>query len=483
MPPQHEHDEHDTYQSPLVTRNASAQMLRLFSPRHKFALWRRLWLELARCERELGLARISDEALRQMEAKLDDIDFVKAADWEKRLRHDVMAHVHTFEEAAPAAKGIIHLGATSQYVVDNADLIIMRDALRLIAERLAAAVDALGTFAAKWKDLPTLGYTHFQPAQLTTVGKRATLWAQDLVIDLEEVEHRIATLRFRGVKGTTGTQASFLSLFDGDHDKVERLDRMVTERFGFSESFSVTGQTYPRKVDAQIVSSLAGIGASVHRFANDVRLLAGLKQIEEPFEAEQVGSSAMAYKRNPMRCERATGLARFVISLSTSPLQTAAEQWFERTLDDSSNKRLAIPEPFLAVDGCLQILVNVARGLVVYPKTIEAAVRAELPFMATEEILMAGVKAGGDRQELHEVIRRHSQAAAEQVKLQGQANDLLDRLKGESAFRAANLAEAMDPSRFVGRAPQQVEHFVSRVVEPIRRRYSGALEQAVELKV
>jgi adenylosuccinate lyase len=348
------HDTHDTYESPLVTRNASEQMLRLFSPRHKFALWRRLWLELARCEKELGLNRISDEALRQMEAKLEEIDFAAAANWEKRLRHDVMAHVHTFEEAAPAAKGIIHLGATSQYVVDNADLIIMRDALKLVAQRLAAAIDALGVFAAKWRDLPTLGYTHFQPAQLTTVGKRATLWAQDLAIDLEEVEHRIATMKFRGVKGTTGTQASFLSLFDGDHEKVERLDRIVTERFGFKESFEVTGQTYPRKVDAQVVSDLAGVAASVHKLCNDIRLLAGMKQVEEPFEAEQVGSSAMAYKRNPMRCERATGLARFVISLASSPLQTAAEQWFERTLDDSSNKRLAVPEPFLAIDGCLR---------------------------------------------------------------------------------------------------------------------------------
>src|SRR3954468_920802 len=432
---------HDTYESPLATRNASPEMLRLFSPQHKFGLWRRLWLELARSERDLGISRITDAALREMEAHLDDIDFKRAADWEKRLRHDVMAHVHTFEEAAPAAKGIIPLGATSQYVVDNADLIIMRDAMRLVAVRLANAIDALGTFAEKWKDLPTLGYTHFQPAQPTTVGKRATLWAQDLAIDLAEVEHRIGTLKFRGVKGTTGTQASFLSLFEGDHDKCERLDRMVTERFGFAESFAVTGQTYPRKVDAQIVSDLAGIAASVHRFANDVRLLAGMKQIEEPFEAEQVGSSAMAYKRNPMRCERATGLARFVISLASSPLQTAAEQWFERTLDDSSNKRLAIPEPFLAIDGCLQIVVNVARGLVVYPKTIETAVMAELPFMATEEILMAAVRAGGDRQQLHEVIRKHSQAAAEQVKTHGRANDLIQRLQHDSAFSKLNISE------------------------------------------
>lgn len=472
-----------TYESPLAARNASREMLRLFSPLHKFGLWRRLWLELARCERELGVSRISADALAQMERKLDDIDFERAAHHEKRLRHDVMAHVHTFEEAAPAAKGVIHLGATSQYVVDNADLIIMRDGMRLTAARLANAIDALATFAVKWKDLPTLGYTHFQPAQITTVGKRATLWAQDLAIDLEEMEYRIANLRFRGVKGTTGTQASFLTLFDGDHDKVEQLDRMVTERFGFKESFPVTGQTYPRKVDAQVVSSLAGVAASVHKFCNDIRLLAGLKQVEEPFEAEQVGSSAMAYKRNPMRCERATGLARFVISLSTSPLQTAAEQWFERTLDDSSNKRLAVPEPFLAIDGCLQIVVNVARGLVVYPKTVQAAVQAELPFMATEEILMEAVRAGGDRQVLHEVIRDHSQLAGEGVKEHGRPNDLLDRLQSHPAFATIDLGSLVDSSRFIGRAPQQVEAFVRNVVEPIRQRYRAELGQSVELKV
>ncbi len=327
-------DTHDTYESPLATRNASPEMLRLFSPQYKFGLWRRLWLELARAEQKLGLKnsdgsdRISSAALAQMENTLDRIDFSRAADWERKLRHDVMAHIHTFEEAAPAAKGIVHLGATSQYVVDNADLIIMREGMRRIAELVAAAIDALGTFAETWKDLPTLGYTHFQPAQLTTVGKRATLWAQDFALDLEELEHRISTLRFRGTKGTTGTQASFLGLFQGDHQKVEELDRLVTRQFGFAQSFTVTGQTYPRKVDAAIVNTLAGIAASVHKFCNDIRLLAGMKQIEEPFEEKQVGSSAMAYKRNPMRCERATGLARFVISLSTSPLQTAAEQWF-----------------------------------------------------------------------------------------------------------------------------------------------------------
>jgi adenylosuccinate lyase len=474
---------HDTYESPLVSRNASAEMLRLFSPRYKFGLWRRLWLELARCQRELGLARITPEALQQMDANLDRIDFDKAAHWEKRLRHDVMAHVHTFEEAAPAAKGIVHLGATSQYVVDNADLIIMREAMRLLAGRLANVIDALGDFALKWKDLPTLGYTHFQPAQLTTVGKRATLWAQDFVIDLQELEHRLATLRFRGVKGTTGTQASFLSLFDRDHQKVQKLDRMVTERFGFSASFDVTGQTYPRKVDAQIVSTLAGIAASVHKFCNDIRLLAGMKQVEEPFEAEQVGSSAMAYKRNPMRCERATGLARFVISLMSSPLQTAAEQWFERTLDDSSNKRLAIPESFLAIDGCLQILVDVARALMVYPNTIEAAVRAELPFMATEEILMAACRAGGNRQDLHEQIRQHSLAAAEQVKHHGRPNDLLDRLKQDPSFQAIRWEEVLNPAQFTGRAAEQTVEFIRCVIDPIRLRFASQLGQAVHLKV
>lgn len=476
--------EHDQYESALASRNASAQMLRLFSPRVKFGLWRKLWLELARCQRELGLSdRISEQAIAQMQAKLDEIDFARAADWEKRLRHDVMAHVHTFEEAAPAAKGIVHLGATSQFVVDNADLILMRDAMKLLAGRLASAIDALGTFAVQWKDLPTLAYTHFQPAQLTTVGKRATLWAQDLALDLEQLEFQISTLRFRGVKGTTGTQASFLALFDGDHEKVEQLDRMVTNRFGFTESFCVTGQTYPRKVDAAIINTLAGIATSIHKFCNDARLLAGLKQIEEPFEAEQVGSSAMAYKRNPMRCERATGLSRFVMSLASSPLMTAAEQWFERTLDDSSNKRLSIPEAFLAIDGALLIVINVARGLVVYPRTIEAAVNAELPFMATEEILMAAVRAGGDRQALHERLRQHSQAAAEQVKLHGKPNDLIDRLRSDDAFSKIDLAGVLDAQRYVGRAPKQVQRFIEHVVDPIRQRHRDQLQQAAELRV
>lgn len=474
---------HDTYDSPLASRNASPEMLRLFSPQHKFGLWRRIWLELARCQQDLGLSRITDDAIAQMRARVDDIDFIRAADWEKRLRHDVMAHVHTFEEAAPAARGIIHLGATSQTIVDNADLLIMRDALRLLTGRLAAAIDALGAFAQQWRDLPTLGYTHYQPAQLTTVGKRATLWAQDFALDLEELEHRVATLRFRGIKGTTGTQASFLALFDGDHDKCDRLDQMFACAFDFPGSYAVTGQTYPRKVDAAIVSSLAGAAASVHKFCNDIRLLAGMKQVEEPFESEQVGSSAMAYKRNPMRCERATGLARFVISLASSPLMTAAEQWFERTLDDSSNKRLSIPEAFLALDGALLIVVNVARGLVVYPKVIEHCVAVELPFMATEEILMAGVRAGGDRQVLHEQIRRHALAAAEQVKQHGRANDLIERLRRDPAFAGVTFDDVLDPRRFIGRAPRQVDRFLLEVVEPIRARYRDALAQPADLKV
>src|SRR5580658_10085863 len=444
---------HDIYESPLVSRNASREMLELFSPHHKFSLWRQLWLELARGQRELGLTRITPLALEQMEKALGDIDFAKAIEWETRLRHDVMAHIHAFGEVAPAARDIIHLGATSQYVVDNADLIIMREGLQLLSGRLAAVIDSLGRFALQWKDLPTLGYTHFQPAQLTTVGKRAAMWAQDFVIDLAELEHRIATLKFRGVKGTTGTQASFLTLFDGDHSKVEALDRFVSDNFGFSQSFLITGQTYSRKLDAMLVCDLAGVAASVHKVCNDVRLLAGLKQIEEPFEEEQVGSSAMAYKRNPMRCERATGLARFVISLASSPLQTAAERWLERSLDDSSNKRLSIPEAFLAIDGCLLIMANVTAGLVVYQKTIQASVENELPFMATEEILMAGVRAGGDRQMLHETIRKNAQLAAKQVKELGEPNDLLQRLAKEPAMAGIDLSAVLDPRRFVGRAP------------------------------
>ncbi len=458
-------------------------MLKLLSPNKKFGLWRRLWLALAEGEQQLGISRITDEALSQMREHLDDIDYEVAAEYEKKLRHDVMAHVHAFEHVAPAAKGIIHLGATSQYVVDNAELIVLRDAYRLLCSKLARIVDALGSFAMKWKDLPTLGYTHFQPAQLTTVGKRATLWAQDFATDLEELERRADTLKFRGVKGTTGTQASFLSLFDGDGDKVDRLDDFVRERFEFTTCYSVTGQTYPRKLDATLAGDLAGVAASVHKFANDVRILAGLKQLEEPFEKHQVGSSAMAYKRNPMRCERATGLARFAMSLAMSPVMTAAEQWLERTLDDSSNKRLALPEMLLALDGALEIVTNVSRGLVVYPAVVKKTVDAELPFMATEEILMAGVKAGGDRQELHEAVRRHSMDAAANVKQHGGDNDLIDRLRGDELFANVDLDASLDPTRFTGRAAVQTERFVRDVVERIRAVYRDDLDAASDLKV
>lgn len=473
---------HDVYESPLVARNASPEMCALFSARRRITVWRRLWLALARAEQRAGLD-ITDRQIAQLERTLDDIDFDKAAVYEKRYRHDVMAHLHAWGDLAPKARGILHLGATSAYIVDNADLILMRDGLSMIAGWLANVVDALGMFAKRYRAMPALGFTHFQPAQPTTVGKRAALWCWDFARDLEEVEHRLATLRFRGVKGTTGTQASFMELFHGDHVKIRRLDKEVAKAFGFALVEPVTGQTYSRKVDAHVVSALAQVAVSVHRFANDVRLLANLKELEEPFEEEQVGSSAMPYKRNPMRCERATGLARFVISLSSSPLQTAAEQWLERTLDDSSNKRLAIPEAFLATDGMLRLVANVARGLVVYPKVIEARLRVELPFMAAENIMMAAAAAGGDRQALHERIRRHAQAAGDRVKLEGAENDLLDRLRGDTAFAGVDLDGVLDPARYVGRAPQQVDEFLAEFVNPIRRRYRKVLGREASLSV
>ncbi|MHC4124992.1 MAG: adenylosuccinate lyase, partial [Planctomycetota bacterium] len=389
------------YTSPLVERNASKEMAQLFSAQVKFSTWRKLWLALAQSQSKLGL-----------DINLDDIDFEKAARYEKKFRHDVMAHIHTFAEVAPKAAPIIHLGATSCYVADNADLIIMRHAMLLIAEKLAAVINLLAGFAKKYRNLPTLGFTHYQPAQLTTVGKRAVMWCYEFLFDLQEAEYRLDNLPFRGVKGTTGTQASFLELFNGNDNKVKKLDRAVAKAFGFKKICAVTGQTYPRKIDAQIAGTLACIAQSAHKLCNDIRLLANLKEAEEPFEKSQIGSSAMAYKRNPMRCERVTALSRFVLSLASSPQMTAAEQWFERTLDDSANKRIVIPEAFLAVDGILEILINVLDGLVVYPRVIAARIKAELPFMATENILMAAVKAGGDRQMLHEKIRRHSQAAA-----------------------------------------------------------------------
>ena len=475
-------NDNQQYQHPLVERNASAEMIYLFSPAKKFGTWRRLWLALAASQRELGL-KITAKQIRQMEQHLDDIDYAYAGRMEKKLRHDVMAHVHTFAKAAPAAGPIIHLGATSAFVGDNADLIIIREGLELIRSRLVNVIDALGKFARRYRSLATLGRTHLQPAQLTTVGKRATLWAQDLVLDLAEIETRLEKLAFRGTKGTTGTQASFLALFDGDHKKVAGLEKLVAKKMGFNKCYAVTGQTYPRKVDAQVVYCLAGIAASVQKFCNDVRILASIKEIEEPFEKSQVGSSAMAYKRNPMRCERATGLARYVLSIASSPAATAAEQMFERTLDDSANRRITLPEAFMAIDGILLIMQNVAAGLVVYPKVIEKHVAEELPFMATENILMAGVKAGGNRQDLHERIRKHSQASARVVKMQGEPNDLIERLKSDPAFGKINFVRLLRPRDFIGRAPEQVDEFLQEVVGPIRRKYRNLLGAKVELKV
>ena len=472
----------DRYTSPLVERNASKEMAELFGADRKFTTWRKLWLELARAEKKLGL-KITDVQLNELQKHLSDIDYKKAAEYEKKFRHDVMAHVHTYGDAAPKAAPIIHLGATSCYVGDNADLIIMRDGMRLLADKLACLLDRLGTFAKTYRALPTLGFTHYQPAQLTTVGKRAALWAYDLAMDLEELERRIETLPFRGVKGTTGTQASFLSLFDGNHDKVRKLDEMVCKAFGFSRRCIVTGQTYPRKLDKYIVDVLASIAVSAHKMCNDIRLLANLKEIEEPFEKSQIGSSAMAYKRNPMRCERTTGLARLVMSLAGSPAMTAAEQWLERTLDDSANRRVALAEAFLATDGIVEIMINVASGLVVYPKVIAARVQAELPFMATENIMMAGARAGGDRQQLHEAIRVHSHAAAAQVKQHGLQNDLIDRLKADPAFAKVNFANILNPKDYIGRAPEQVDEFIADVITPVRRKYRKALNKNVELKV
>jgi len=470
------------YESPLQGRYAGEAMRKLFGAQRRFSTWRRLWLALATAEKKLGL-NITDEQLQQMAEHLDDIDFAAAEAYERKLRHDVMAHIHAFGDAAPLARPIIHLGATSQYVNCNYDLLAMREGLDILIGHLANLIDALGAFASRYRDLPTLAFTHYQPAQLTTVGKRAALWCYEFVMDLEELQYRRDNLRLRGVKGTTGTQASFMSLFNGDHEKVKALEREVAKQLGLPATYTVTGQTYSRKVDAAVVASLAGLAASVHKTCNDLRLLANLKEIEEPFEAEQVGSSAMAYKRNPMRCERATGLARWLMDISVSPLHTAAEQWFERTLDDSSNKRLAIPEAFLTADAILQIMLNVTQGLMVYPQTIAAHVAAELPFMATENILMAAVQAGGDRQALHERIRVHSQAAAQRVKAEGKSNDLIKRLKADKAFAAVDIDAVLDPRAFVGRAPEQVDEFIAAHVEAIRKQYAHRLGQKAELKV
>ena len=472
----------DIYVSPLVERNASKEMAELFGAQKKFSTWRRLWLELAKAQKKLGLD-IKQNQINQMARHLDNIDFKKAARYEKQFRHDVMAHVYTYADAAPKAAPIIHLGATSCYVGDNAELIIIQEAIRLIAAKLAVVINQLSKFAQKHRSLATLGFTHFQPAQLTTVGKRATLWCYEFVMDLQEIEHRLETLPFRGVKGTTGTQASYLELFNGNHSKVKQLDKAVAAAFGFNKICAVTGQTYQRKIDTLIINTLASIAQSAHKMCNDIRLLANLKEIEEPFEKSQIGSSAMAYKRNPMRCERTTALSRLVLSLATSPAMTASEQWLERTLDDSANRRIVIPEAFLAVDGILQILINVTGGLVVYPKVIAARVAAELPFMATENILMAAVKAGGNRQILHEKIRLHSHAAAAQVKKLGKPNDLIHRLKADIGFAKVDFDKILDPNKYIGRAPQQVDEFIKSVVTPILRRYQKELGRKVELNV
>ena len=459
---------HDRYSSPLAERYASTAMLELWSPQMRHGLWRRLWLALAEAEQRLGVP-IPDEALTQMRAHLDDIDFETVAVYERRFRHDVMAHVHAFGDVAPAAHKFIHLGATSAFVTDNADLIIMRRGLRLLRGRVVRVLRVLAAFAREWRAEPTLGYTHLQPAQPTTVGKRATLWMQDLVLDLADLEYRIATLPCRGVKGTTGTQASFLEIFEGDHARVRELDRLVTAAIGFEHSIPVSGQTYSRKLDAQVLSAVSGVAASAAKFSADIRMLQAFGEIEEPFESDQIGSSAMAYKRNPMRSERIAALARFVGSLEPNANQTHAVQFFERTLDDSANRRLTIPESFLATDAILGLMENVASGLEVHPARIRRRLMDELPFMATEELIVRAVRAGGGRQDAHERIRGYSMASARALKDGASHNDLLDRIAADSAFGMDRdeLERAMDPHRFVGRAPEQVDEFLAEVVEPL----------------
>jgi adenylosuccinate lyase len=459
-------------------------MLALWSPAKRHGLWRRLWLALAEAERELGVA-IPDDALRQMRANLDHIDFDAVAAYEKRFRHDVMAHVHAFGDVAPAAKPFIHLGATSAYVTDNADLILMRGGLDLLRGRMLDVVRALAAFAEKWRDQATLGYTHLQPAQLTTVGKRATLWMQDLALDIADLDYRRRTLPFRGVKGTTGTQASFLEIFDGDHERVRRLDHLVTEKMSFPAPLAVTGQTYTRKLDAFVLGIVAGIAASAAKFSGDIRMLQSFGEIEEPFENEQIGSSAMAYKRNPMRAERIASLARFVNSLEGNANQTHAVQYFERTLDDSANRRLVIPEMFLATDAILLLMANIARGLEVHPAVIERRIAVELPFMATEQLIVRAVRAGGDRQVAHETIRKHSLAATRALKDGAEENDLLDRLARDKSFgvKLKDLEGALDAKRFVGRAPEQVDEFLRDVVTPMFAGETASSERLEELKV
>jgi adenylosuccinate lyase len=442
-------------------------MQELFSPDTKFKTWRKLWIALAEAEKELGL-NITDEQIEELKRYKDDINYDVAEREEKIVRHDVMAHVHAYGEQCPKAKGIIHLGATSCYVGDNTDIIIMHDALELLRHKLAAAISKLSDFAMEYRSMPTLGYTHYQPAQMVTVGKRASLWIQDLLIDLEDLEHVLSSMKLLGSKGTTGTQASFMSLFDNDREKVKKLDKLIAEKMGYENVYPVSGQTYTRKQDSRVLNVLSGIAQSASKFATDIRLLQSMKEIEEPFEKTQIGSSAMAYKRNPMRCERICSLARYVIVDALNPAITSSTQWFERTLDDSANKRISIPEAFLAVDAILNIYINVVSGLVVYPKVIENHIQQELPFMATENIMMEAVKKGGDRQELHERIRVHSMEAGKQVKQFGLQNDLVKRIAADSMFGLTEeeILKVMEPSNYIGRAPEQVEEFIENIVRP-----------------
>jgi adenylosuccinate lyase len=472
------------YNNPLNTRYASKEMSYLFSEDMKFTTWRKLWVTLAECEKELGL-NITELQINQLKEHIEDINYEVAEKRERETRHDVMSHVYAYGVQCPDAKGIIHLGATSCYVGDNTDLIIMKEALHIIKKKIINVIYSLSKFSMKYRDIPTLGFTHLQPAQLTTVGKRATLWIQDLLIDLENMNFVIESMKFRGVKGTTGTQASFMELFNGDEELVKKLDKMVTEKMGFKESFDVTGQTYPRKVDSIVLNTLSEVAQSAYKFSNDIRLLQNMKEIEEPFEKNQIGSSAMAYKRNPMRSERISALSRHVIVNSLNPAITAGTQWFERTLDDSANKRIAVPEAFLALDGVLNLYLNISENLVVYEKVIAAHVQNELPFMATENILMEAVKRGGDRQELHEKIRVHSMEAGKRVKEQGLNNDLIDRIISDDSFKVTKeeILSTLDPQKFIGRAPGQVEDLIENKIKPLLDTNKDLLGLNVEIKL
>ena len=476
---------YDKYQSPLSERYASKEMQYIFSPDKKFKTWRKLWIALAETEYELGLSSVTKEQIEELKAHADDINFDVAKAREKEVRHDVMSHVYAYGVQCPNAKGIIHLGATSCYVGDNTDIIVMTEALKLVRSKLVNVIAELSSFAMKYKDLPTLAFTHFQPAQPTTVGKRATLWLHDLMLDLEDLDYVISTMKLLGSKGTTGTQASFLELFTGDHETIRKIDGKIAEKMGFDACYPVSGQTYSRKVDSRVLNVLSGIAQSAHKFSNDIRLLQHLKEIEEPFEKHQIGSSAMAYKRNPMRSERIASLANYVMSDTMNPALVASTQWFERTLDDSANKRLSVPEGFLAIDGILDLYLNVVDGLVVYPKVIEAHLMRELPFMATENIMMDAVKAGGDRQELHERIRQHSMAAGRVVKEEGKDNDLLERIAADPAFGMTmdQLQAIMKPENFVGRAPEQTEEFISEYVKPVLGENKDILGMKAEINV